>query len=101
VNTAPTIERAPDGSTVIRLPPAQVTVAAPDELVHRGNAGIESRAFDTLVASGELPSRKIGRRVYVRRSDLLRLVDAAPVVADEHDELGAAVARRAARKASR
>lgn len=97
--TAPTIRRATDGSIVVTLPATPVVVAAPDGLVHRGNSGIEARAFDALVASGELPSRKLGRRVYARRSDLLKLIDVvraepqAPV-----DELAAAVAKAARRR---
>ena len=98
---APTITRQADGSLVICLPAAQVVQSSHDDLVHRRNCGIEARAFDGLVASGELPSRKIGRRVYCRRSDLLRLIDAAPApMAKPGDALAEAVAKRA-RKASR
>ncbi len=95
---APTITRQADGSLVICLPAAQVVQSSHDDLVHRRNCGIEARAFDLLVSSGELPARKLGRRVYVRRSDLLALVDAAPApTAEPTDELAAAVAKRARR----
>ena len=35
---------------------------------------LDARTARALVRSGELPSRKLGRRLYVRRSDLLALV---------------------------
>ncbi len=93
-----------DGSTSFTITVKAVPRAVPstDELVHRGNCGIEARAFDGCVASGELPARKLGRRVYCRRSDLLRLVDAKPAVQPvPADELGAAVAKASRRKGAR
>lgn len=49
-----------------------------DELVHEGTSGLERSTFRGLVASGRLPSARLGRRVYCRRSDLLALVNAPP-----------------------
>lgn len=46
---------------------------APDELV-AFPFGLDARTARALVRSGELPSRKLGRRLYARRSDLLALV---------------------------
>ncbi len=40
--------------------------------------GLEARAARALVRARTLPTRKIGRRVYARRSDLLALVDETP-----------------------
>ncbi len=52
--------------------------AGEDALVPLGDAGLERAAARRLVASGELPARKIGRRWMVRRGDLARLVAARP-----------------------
>jgi hypothetical protein len=40
--------------------------------------GLEQNAARRLIASGELRARKIGRRWYARRSDVLGLIDNAP-----------------------
>jgi hypothetical protein len=40
--------------------------------------GLEKNAARGVVKSGELRARKIGRRWYARRSDVLRLIDNAP-----------------------
>jgi Helix-turn-helix domain len=40
--------------------------------------GLEKNAARRLIASGELRARKLGRRWFARRSDVLALVDAAP-----------------------
>lgn len=40
--------------------------------------GLEENAARGLIRRGELPARKIGRRWYARRSDLLGLIDRAP-----------------------
>lgn len=52
------------------LPPADDLVAFP--------WGLERNAARHLIATGELRARKIGRKWYARRSDVLRLIDAAP-----------------------
>ena len=96
--TKPIVNVERDGTIVIKIQsPASVT--STDELVHRGNCGLEPKAFDGLVHRGELRARKIGRKVYARRSDVLALVDAAPAVAtsEPKDDLADAVARKARR----
>ena len=50
-------------------------IGTPDELVPIDGCGLEKRTAMRLIRTGELPGRKIGRRWYTRRSDLLRLVD--------------------------
>lgn len=40
---------------------------------------LEARGLMSLVRSGELPARKIGRQLCVRRSDVLKVVDLKPV----------------------
>lgn len=70
---------------------------APDELVCFP-FGLEVSSARALVASGEIPTRKIGRKTYAKRSAILALIDAAPKVANDaaaspHDEL-AALAKR-------
>jgi hypothetical protein len=42
---------------------------------------LEANAARTLIRSGELRARKIGRRWYAKRSDVLALIDNAPSVA--------------------
>ncbi len=43
--------------------------------------GLEANAARGLIKSGELPARKIGRRWYAKRSDVLRLIDNARPIA--------------------
>ncbi len=82
-------------------PPIIVNVhrAAPDELVPFP-FGLERAAASKLVASGELPTRKLGRKTYARRSAVLVLVDAAPPkpANDEQDPLAALAARTRGRR---
>lgn len=52
------------------LPPADDLVVYP--------FGLEENAARRLIKSGELRARKLGRRWYCKRSDLLALIDAAP-----------------------
>ena len=54
------------------LPPMDDLVAFP--------FGLEVNAARALIRSGELRARKIGRRWYCKRSDLLALIDNAPHV---------------------
>jgi hypothetical protein len=42
--------------------------------------GLEPNAARRLIKSGELRARKIGRRWYTKRSDLLALIDNGPRV---------------------
>jgi hypothetical protein len=46
--------------------------------------GLEDNAARTLIKRGELRARKIGRRWYAKRSDVLALIDAAPFVPPAH-----------------
>ena len=52
----------------------------PDDLVPFP-FGLEKNAARRLIKTGELRARKLGRRYYAKRSDLLALIDAAPPVA--------------------
>jgi hypothetical protein len=54
------------------LPPMDDLVAFP--------FGLEVNAARQLVKSGELRARKLGRRWYCKRTDLLALIDNAPHV---------------------
>ena len=83
--------RQPDIEQPIIL---NVTRAAPDELVPFP-FGLEANAARSLVASGELVARKLGRKLYARRSAILALVDARPPkpANDEPDPLAALAAR--------
>jgi hypothetical protein len=47
---------------------------ARDQLVDVRKCGIEANTVRALIASGELPVRKLGRRTYTRLSCLLALV---------------------------
>ena len=67
------VNHDPDGTTVIRIPPAG-RIEAPDELVVFP-FGLEPRAARTLVRKGTLTAAKIGRRLYAKRSAILALVD--------------------------
>ncbi len=49
-----------------------------DELVPVSKTGLEKKAVMALVRNGELPSRRIGRTLYVLRSDLVKLIRNAP-----------------------
>lgn len=53
---------------------ARMTTASSDELV-AFPFGVEERAARKLVRDGALPAARIGRRLYVKRSDLLALVE--------------------------
>ncbi|MGH7297944.1 MAG: helix-turn-helix domain-containing protein [Polyangiaceae bacterium] len=55
------------------LPPADDLVSFP--------FGLEENAARGLIKRGELRARKIGRRWYAKRSDVLGLIDNAPPVA--------------------
>ena len=53
--------------------------------------GLEAAAARGLIRRGELRARKLGRRWYARRSDVLALIDAAPPAparASGHDVAG-------------
>jgi hypothetical protein len=52
------------------LQPADLLVAFP--------FGLEKNAARGLIKRGELPARKLGRRWYAKRSDVLGLIDSAP-----------------------
>ena len=54
------------------LPPHDDLIAFP--------FGLEVNAARSLIKSGELPARKIGRRWYAKRSAVLALIDNAPHV---------------------
>lgn len=54
-------------------------VLPPDDLVSFP-FGLEEAAARGLIKRGELRARKIGRRWYAKRSDVLGLIDAAPYV---------------------
>jgi len=82
-NVPPTVTREPDGTLVIRLPPAPAPTA-PDELVPFPFGQLERNAARALIRDGHLPVVKLGRKFYARRSDVLALVD----------RLGAEQARR-------
>lgn len=51
---------------------------AGDEVVPLDACGLERAAARRLVATGELPARKVGRRWMVRRADVAGLILAAP-----------------------
>ena len=82
-NAPPTVTREPDGTLVIRLPPAPPPTA-PDELIPFPFGKLERNAARTLMRDGHLPVVKLGRKFYARRSDVLALVE----------KLGAQQARR-------
>lgn len=85
---------AGDGQAII----VNVHRAAPDELVHEGNSGLERQAFRTVAR--EIPSRKIGRRVYVSKADLIAYVrqGTPKPAADEGDPRAALAARTRGRR---
>lgn len=71
----PRVRVEPEGSAyVIRIESAP-PVAAPDELLAVDGLDIEQAAIRKLVRNGTLRAARIGRRLYVRRSDLLALID--------------------------
>jgi hypothetical protein len=83
-----------DGQPIV----VHVHRAAPDELVHEGNSGLERQAFRTVAR--EIPSRKIGRRVYVSKADLIAYVrqGAPKPAADEGDPRAALAAKTRGRR---
>lgn len=83
-----------DGQPIV----VNVIRAAPDELVHEGNSGLERQAFRTVAR--EIPSRKIGRRVYVSRADLIAYVrqGTPKPAADEGDPRAALAAKTRGRR---
>jgi hypothetical protein len=59
-------------------PPANdAATPAPADGLEAYPFGLERQAATRLIQSGELPTRRIGRKVYARRSDLLALVTRA------------------------
>jgi hypothetical protein len=72
-----------------------------DDLVPLADAGLERRALRRLVRQGRVRSTRIGRRVYVSRADLARLVETVPTStsAPAFGGGGASDAARAARTA--
>lgn len=62
-----------DGAIVVRIE-AAAPVLPPDELV-AFPFGLEVSAARKLVRDRVLPSARIGRRVYAKRSDVVGLVD--------------------------
>jgi excisionase family DNA binding protein len=108
----PVIEATPnaDGEIVVRV--RVVPPSAPvDELVTLDACGLERRAVEALIREGRLRAVKIGRRVYVRRSAVVALVDELPAwtpnagplpgAKTEDDDLGRAVMAVAKRRARR
>ena len=67
---------------ILRLAQALAELVAPnspaddarDELVSIGECGIERAAVLRLVRSGQIASRRLGRKLYVLRSELVGLV---------------------------
>jgi hypothetical protein len=51
---------------------------ASDKLVPIADCGLERRAADRAVCEGKLPATRQGRCLYVRISDVLRLVETDP-----------------------
>ena len=79
-------------AAIVALVPTSPAPVMADELVPLAKAGVDAGALRRLVRRGILPAARIGRSVYVRRSDLVALVDklarrpkAAPAVADGPD----------------
>ena len=63
---------------------AQRTETTQDELLTLDRTGMERAALLKLIELGSLPAARIGRRWYVRKSDLLRLVDVPKAASAEH-----------------
>jgi hypothetical protein len=82
-------------------------LGAPDQLVDVRKCGIELNTIRSLIASGELPVRKMGRRTYTKLSCLLALIpDRGTVQAQEPspanpNSLEAIAARVAGKRGSR
>lgn len=70
----PRVSTTQEGSTMIIRIEAASPVLAPDELV-AFPFGLEGKAAKALVRNGTLPTARIGRRTYARRSDVLALVE--------------------------
>ncbi len=75
---------------VLRIEVGQAP-AAPDELV-AFPWGLEEKAAKSLIRTGRLPSVRLGRKTYCRRSDLVALVS-KPAVAAKGDVYGDVVAK--------
>lgn len=61
----------------VRLPVPPANVAQGDRLIDvekSGEEGLETRAIKRLIKAGKLPRLKLGRKYFVRYSDLLGLV---------------------------
>lgn len=65
------------GELVIRI---QTDATPADELLEYPPKGFERAGLDACRASGALKVVRIGRRLYVKRSALVALVDALPAV---------------------
>lgn len=63
---------------VLAAEPDATPAAPADELVLLADAGIELRALRRAIREGRIVATQIGRRRYVRRSDLLRLAEPQP-----------------------
>lgn len=60
------------------------SVAAPVDGLVAFPFDLEANAARSLIKSGELRARKIGRKFYAKRSDVLALIDSAPYVPPAH-----------------
>lgn len=66
-----------DGTIILRVeavPPVQ----APDELLTLDRCGLDDQTARRLIREGTLPAARLGRRYFVRRSDVLGLIDKLP-----------------------
>jgi hypothetical protein len=90
---------AENGEIVVRF---RVDTAPEDAIVALGATGLELKAAKALVRQGKLKAIKVGRKLFVRRSSLVALVDVLPAWAPpvEADDLAGAVARAARRRAA-
>jgi hypothetical protein len=89
-------------AALVQPPPAPPPA---DELVAIANVGIDRGALNRLIKRGLLPAARIGRSIYVKRSDLVALVDKlaappptdAPPPADDYEAAVALFAKRRSR----
>ena len=73
------VSQEQDGTVLVRFEAAPEAAPAGDEPIAVSSVearyGIERGALQPYFRSGDLPVAKIGRSLFVKKSDLLRLVD--------------------------
>jgi hypothetical protein len=104
-NSQPRTTAIADGQSITIRVEHVPAVQAPDELLTIDSCGLDDATARRLIKDGTRPAARIGRRLYVRRSDVLALVDrlavtSKPALRGDPESDYAELVRSAKRRAS-